>query len=182
MTDTACVARWASNAHGHRQGALCGDPVFKRLADVDLCDHHYWRALDAAVAVRRREQQREESEFYGSRTWEASAAEVVYYVQRSDGLIKIGTSAVFRARLSALRAEHGSVQILLTHRGGLDREHEMHRKFAKLRVGNRELFRPGKPLMTWIISVRRRQHADTLLPGTLPLSDLVALADPKKAK
>lgn len=178
IPDFFCVARWASGGRGHRQGDFCGDTVFRRLADADLCTHHYWRAYDRVLTLERREHRQLDAELYGSRTWEPDAAEVVYYLRRvSDGLIKIGTSSIFRARLSGLRGEHGALQLLLTHRGDRDREYQMHRKFARLRVAHTEFFRPGKPLLTFIVNVRRRQHAEHVLRGTVPMAELLAIAE-----
>jgi hypothetical protein len=123
---------------------------------------------------------RQEDEDYGwsfeARQWDADTAEVVYYLLReSDGLIKIGTSTRFRERLSDLRAEHGALRLLLTHRGDHDCEDQMHYRFKDLRIHG-EWFRPGKPLMGWILEVRRRQDKivpSGLLPGTVALSEVI---------
>jgi Meiotically Up-regulated Gene 113 (MUG113) protein len=168
-SSTVCVARKAVTY------IPCGRPVFKWLAQVPLCSRHYDRAIERARLVLCREQDADDRFFYGPREWEASAAAIVYYVQRSDSLIKIGTSATFRSRLSALRAEHGTLQVLLTHRGDRKTEQAIHRKFRNLRAEG-EFFRPGKPLLTWIVKVRQRQPEATLLPGTLPMAELEALA------
>lgn len=82
---------------------------------------------------------------------------VIYYLRRtSDGLIKIGTSRRFAARLNALRGEHGQLQLLLAHAGSYEREDELHGQFAALRVEG-EWFRPEDVLLRWIISQRRRR-------------------------
>ena len=164
-------------ATGAMPGSLCGAEVFRRLGGASLCAEHYDRAL-----YDRRAAFRQEDEDYGwsfeARRWDADAAEVVYYLLReSDGLIKIGTSAVFRNRLSGLRGEHGSLRILLTHRGDRICEQGMHMKFRDLRVAG-EWFRPGRPLMAWILEVRRRQAKIVppgLLPGTVTLSEVIPL-------
>lgn len=159
-------------------GSLCGEEVFRRVGGAGLCAHHYDRALyDRRAAFE--SEDREYGWVYEAQQWDADAAEVVYYLLReSDGLIKIGTSSVFRARLSALRGEHGRLRILATHRGDRICESGMHRRFRELRVGGGEWFQPGKPLMTWILEVRRRQERIVppgLLPGTVTLSEVVPL-------
>jgi hypothetical protein len=164
-------------AAGDSPGSLCGGEVFRRLGGAGLCAEHYGRALYDRRAIFR-----QEDEDYGwsfdERRWDADAAEVVYYLLReSDGLIKIGTSTIFRNRLSGLRGEHGALRILLTHRGDRICEQGMHMRFRDLRVTG-EWFRPGKPLVAWILEVRRRQEKivpSGLLPGTVALSDVVRL-------
>jgi hypothetical protein len=164
-------------AAGDFPGSLCGEEVFRRIGGAGFCDHHYDRVL-----YDRRSIFRQEDEDYGwvyeAQQWDADAAEVVYYLLReSDGLIKIGTSASFRARLSALRGEHGALRLLLTHRGDREYEQGLHRKFRALGVEG-EWFRPGRALMAWILEIRQRQEKVTpprLLPGTVALSEVRAL-------
>ena len=106
----------------------------------------------------------------------ASGPTIVYYLQRADGLIKIGTTKGLAKRLTDLRREHGDLRILLTHRGDRTRETAMHHRFAELRVQG-EWFQPGQALLSWILEVRqRRPNQKTVLPGTIPLEDLMALA------
>jgi hypothetical protein len=167
---------------GDFPGSLCGAEVFRRLGGTPLCAEHYDRALyDRRVIFR------QEDEDYGwsfeARRWDPDAMEVVYYLRRSDGLIKIGTTARFGARLSSLQGQHGPLQILLTHRGDRISEHGMHLKFADLRVGPSEWFRPGKDLLDWIVEVRRRQEKVVptgLLPGTVALSEVIEVAGPAR--
>ena len=62
----------------------------------------------------------------------------------------------------------GPLDILLTHCGAFEREHEMHRKFARLWIKG-EWFRCGPELLEWIIYVRRKPaNARTALEGTVP--------------
>ncbi|HET9975584.1 MAG TPA: hypothetical protein VFQ68_45685 [Streptosporangiaceae bacterium] len=165
-------------ATGDFPGSLCGGEIFRRIGGAGLCVGHYDRALYDRRAIFR-----QEDEDYGwsfdARRWDADAAEVVYYLLReSDGLIKIGTSTVLRQRLGDLRAEHGAIRLLLTHRGDRVSEHGMHVKFADFRVEG-EWFRAVTPLMDWIVEVRERQAKITppgLLPGTVALSEVLALA------
>ena len=170
MPDFTCVAL---KGLGY---VACGEPVFKWLSRVPLCQRHYSEAFKAAEDAVRRDEAAWESIVHGSRDWDADAAEVIYYIRRlSDGLIKIGTSGMFRRRVSELRREHGPVEILLTHRGGKDAEEEMHRKFEDLWVRD-EFFLPGRPLLAWIVRIRKRQRPGTELKETIPMNDLLILS------
>jgi hypothetical protein len=116
-----------------------------------------------------KEQIRLQGELEKARVDAAEAAEsarsVVYYAQRaSDGLIKIGTSRRIVGRLVALKGEHGSLQLLALHSGTHKEEHELHRKFAALRVEG-EWFRPDLPLIDHIVWVRA---GDLYLSKDLP--------------
>lgn len=176
-----CVARWASSTSGHPAGSICGDPGSRKVGDVWLCDHHFERALDWRWEdfLRERAADIESGWSFEARQWDADAAEVVYYLLReSDGLIKIGTSGVFRTRLSALRCEHGPLRILATHRGDRAGEQNMHARFKDLRVDG-EWFRPDRALVTWILEIRKRQakiQPPTLISGTVALSEVEELA------
>lgn len=174
---------------GDSTGSLCGEEVFRRIGDAGFCVHHYDRVMYDRRAIFQ-----QEDEDYGwsfeARRWDADAAEVVYYLQReSDRLIKIGTSACFRSRLGDLRREHGPLRLLATHRGDYYCEKGMHRRFVDLHVIG-EWFRPEAPLAAWILEVRTRQakiKPPGLLPGTVALSDVTALAKragglPKRAR
>lgn len=155
---------------------VCGEPAFKWLSRVPLCQRHYSDATHAASVAIQSDEAVWESIMHGSRDWDADAAEVVYYVRRlSDGLIKIGTSGLFRKRFSDLQGEHGPMQILLTHRGGRKTEDQMHREFESLWVTG-EFFQPGKTLLAWIVKIRKRQLPGTELGGTVPLGDIQVLA------
>ena len=154
----------------------CGELAFKWLSRVPLCDRHYGDARSAVAAHLQADETAWEQIAYGSRDWEADSAEVVYYIRRmSDGLIKIGTSSMYRRRVSELRREHGPVEVLLTHRGGTDTEDEMHRKFEDLWVRD-EFFLPGKPLLAWVVKIRKRQIPGTELKGTIAMNDLLILS------
>jgi hypothetical protein len=67
------------------------------------------------------------------------------------------------------------MQVLLTHRGDRKVEEAMHRKFESLCVSG-EFFRPGKPLLAWIVRIRKRQIPGTELKGTITIGDLQVLA------
>lgn len=84
---------------------------------------------------------------------------VIYFVLRSDGLIKIGTTTDLRRRMWKLRSEHrGSVDVLRTMPGSYSLEHDLHQKFLndKVRLTDQnvrrsmEVFRPSSDLMDFI--------------------------------
>lgn len=170
-TERVCMARWASTNGDHAAGHLCGEPATKRAGDTDVCQHHYnrvmeWRTYDEPLeeieekiralerADARYRQALLDSEIHRERV--RAEVSVVYYFRRmSDGMIKIGTTTEFRKRMAAHRREHGEIQILLTHSGGPKEEAEVHRKLDVYRAGRSEWFHPARPLLSYILSVRR---------------------------
>lgn len=89
----------------------------------------------------------------------------VYYVRRTDGLIKIGyTGRELRVRLYGLRREHGPLEVLTTHSGGYDAEQANHRRFAALRVTG-EWFRPEPELLAHIARINARHASDSMPEG-----------------
>lgn len=92
------------------------------------------------------------------RARELEASSVVYFLQRSDGLIKIGFSARFRTRLSTLSKEHGDLEVLTTEPGGRGRESELHARFHQARVVG-EWFRPTRSLRSYIASLKATAEA-----------------------
>jgi hypothetical protein len=163
--EAVCVARWASDGPGHLAAQLCGRPATRELAGIDLCIHHWRKAVDfhhehwaclaydeSQARARRSEafrRDREQSERCAARGEILKDRAVVYYAQRADGMIKIGTTVHFKARMKALTNEHGELEILLTSPGSMDEETEMHDRFADLAIGH-EWFRPGEALLSWI--------------------------------
>jgi hypothetical protein len=67
----------------------------------------------------------------------------IYFLQRADGLIKIGTSGAFQARLAQLTSEHGMLGIVRVINGDVRRERQIHRKFKRFHEYG-EWFRPEK--------------------------------------
>jgi hypothetical protein len=94
-----------------------------------------------------------------------AAASVVYYVQRSDGLIKIGTSRQLAARLITLKREHGELTLMAVHGGAHKEENAAHTQFRELRVEG-EWFRAEVPLVEHI--AKMRQEASTFRRPGLP--------------
>jgi hypothetical protein len=146
-TEPTCSAHLRDLSGQLLPEATCARPAVNEAADVFLCDHHYRQARAWAEQVGR------------------VKSEMVYYVQRADGLIKIGTSRMIIDRLAALAREHGSLTIMATHGGGHPEETAVHRAFKALRVEG-EWFRPGLPLLLHI----KKVHIETgnLQPEELP--------------
>lgn len=199
-----CAGRWSSqDAPGKRSTwHECQRPIKTIIAGLPLCEGHKKQLLawherlgtKERVAERAAEQKTARAAARvqaDERAWaerreqharavslEASGPNIVYYIRReSDGLIKIGTSGNFRRRLPQLRAEHGALRILATHRGGREREQDTHKRFAGQHVIG-EWFRPEEPLLSWIVEVRQsRKNRQTVLPGTVPIAEVEALRD-----
>ena len=154
MPDSArCPAWWDGNPG--EPGWVCGDAAPNRAGDVFLCDLHYERAVMWAAEIGRTE------------------SSIVYYARRADGLIKIGTSRSPAVRFADLEREHGALVLLALHRGAHKEEHGMHRLFRDLRVEG-EWFRPGLPLMEFILKARVKLAMRTPagLPAQLDLLEL----------
>jgi len=136
----AASARTCAAYRRTRDGILmtvtCGEPAPHEAADTFLCDCHYRRALKWAEDAAR------------------CQAETVYYVQREDGLIKIGTSRTTASRLAYLAREYGPLSLMAFHGGGRQEEAAAHRAFKALRVEG-EWFRPGLPLLEHIVEIRK---------------------------
>lgn len=167
--------RCGGTVRGASPGRICGKEVYQVIAGVSLCrghadKMHAW--CNAAIAEKAQYQRdaeeiRKEDHQREMRSWAADGSQIVYYVLRRDGMIKIGTSANFAARLIALGYQHGPLSVLLTHCGDHEREREMHRQFAHLRVTG-EWFLPGPGLLRWILATRRkRANAQTRLECTV---------------
>jgi len=178
---TVCLARWATAGLHHREGQLCGDRALRFIGDAGFCDHHYERALEWHRTQTLRDLEAEGGSHAESRNWDATGWEMVYYLRRADGCIKIGYTVSFPRRLSQLRCEFGELQVLATHVGDRDCESGTHRRFARTRVDG-EWFRPSPELWEWILTVRRHQPSDTLYPVTLTIADIKRLSVVKKSR
>lgn len=77
---------------------------------------------------------------------------MVYVCQpTTGGPVKIGHSADVPARIRQLEAHYGRpLALLATLPGGLEEEQAIHRRFAHLRLGRTEQFRPGADLMAFL--------------------------------
>ena len=144
-----CTSYWRTPDGQLQAYAACGRPAFHEVADTFVCDHHYRSALAWAEKAAR---------------W---ANSIVYYVQRSDRMIKIGTSRVAPTRLGDLAREHGPLVLMASQVGARAEESAMHRKFKALHVG-REWFRPELPLLRHIAEVRKSMGNLEEQDGGLP--------------
>ncbi len=87
---------------------------------------------------------------------------MIYFVQGSNGLVKIGTTTNFKARLSGLtyhRNLKSPLTVLATMPGSYAEEFTLHEKFDHLRVrelGNPEIFHPAPDLMEFIQYVKTK--------------------------
>jgi hypothetical protein len=180
VDDATCAARWATSNRAHLAGDICGAVATELIGDVDLCVHHYRRALDwfykhTEDAPERHEEARRKAAEKGRLL--AEARSVVYYLRReSDGLIKIGFTSNYRVRLSSLRREHGPLRLLLATAGARGEESAAHKMFLTQWVAG-EWFRPEIELLKWIEDQREiaRYHQDTRLPVQAPLTEVRAL-------
>jgi hypothetical protein len=173
---SACMARWASSGRRNAEGDLCAGPATERIGDVDLCLYHYHRALDwlgkrdAEIPLHWKEKRRE-----AERIARETSSVVYYLLSESTGLIKIGFSSDYRARLSKLKGEHGALRLLLATIGGRKQEDEAHTEFAE-HWDHGEWFRAGKSLLLYIQRARRAQGTGrTRLPEAVPIEEVRAL-------
>jgi hypothetical protein len=77
---------------------------------------------------------------------------VVYFIQPArGGPIKIGTTGDLELRLRQLDADYGLTWAVLgTTPGGVEEERALHGRFAHLRLGRTEQFRPARELLEFI--------------------------------
>lgn len=134
---------------------------------IPLCDRHfdvamdrtirwYWETYDhvSSEVVAEQEAIRErarldDAELAHRIAIGALKGSCVYYVRRSDGLVKIGFSTRLAARVKGLATEFGPLELLATEPGGLKQEQLRHRQFKRNRVEG-EWFRPNGPLLKHI--------------------------------
>lgn len=178
-----CGARWATTNPDHREGDACGQPATDRVGDVDLCPHHFQRALEWFYRRKIDLPEQVQAEAAAAQLRAAHAARlaaearsIIYAARRdSDGLIKIGTTASYRQRMNALRREHGQLSLFLAIPGSYPEETALHGRFADLWVEG-EWFRPGRPLLWWILRMRQaHSYPETRLPRGAPLREIRAL-------
>lgn len=81
----------------------------------------------------------------------------IYFLRRSDGLIKIGYTARLKDRMSALSKSHGTLEVVRVINGDRHREKRLHAQFARFHQFG-EWFRDGEDL---------RKEIDALPDGTV---------------
>jgi hypothetical protein len=177
-----CTARWATGDGTHRAGDLCGEPATEWVGDSDLCPHHFGRALNwfykrKIELPKERQREHEESlrQAAEARRLAAEARSIVYFLRRGDGVIKIGFSTNYPARLNNLRGQHGPLRLLLAYAGGRREESEAHHRFAAACAGG-EWFRPVLPLLLEVQRLRQgRDKRPNNLPEQAPIAEVRAL-------
>jgi hypothetical protein len=76
---------------------------------------------------------------------------LIYFAQTPTGSIKIGCTENLDVRLDQLRAHYGAeLALLATMPGDRSTEAEIHGRFAHLRFGRSEQFKPARELMEFI--------------------------------
>ncbi len=94
---------------------------------------------------------------------------MIYFAQLATGAIKIGTTVDLTARMTGLKSHYGeSLALLGTMPGGRKEEREIHHRFAHLRLGHTEQFRPAADLMEYIgrpLLVSQNPDAAVVTPG-----------------
>ena len=76
---------------------------------------------------------------------------MIYFARLATGAIKIGTAVDPRKRIRGLVSVYDTPVILLkTLPGGPEEERAIHQRFAHLRLGKKEQFRPGPDLLEFI--------------------------------
>lgn len=76
----------------------------------------------------------------------------LYFVRRSDGLIKIGYTGDFNRRIAALTKSHGPLEIIRVINGDRKREKRLHGEFARFNEFG-EWFRGDPALLSLITSL-----------------------------
>jgi hypothetical protein len=90
---------------------------------------------------------------------------MIYFLQRANGDIKIGTSEKYWTRLVSLKMEHGQLTLLGWIEGGRESEQAIHNQFTAARVGSprSEWFRPVSELLQFIESECLKTSPDNTL-------------------
>ena len=87
----------------------------------------------------------------------AKHAPLVYFI-RNGNRIKIGTSTELKRRIRTLALRAENIALLLD--GDRRLEHQLHKKFADLRIGNTEWFAYEAPLTDYIADQNRRARKE----------------------
>jgi len=99
---------------------------------------------------------------------------VIYFAETPTGSIKIGCSDDVEARLQGLASYYGGpVSLLATMPGDREREREIHDRFASLRLGRTEQFRPGPDLMAFIGKPLLVDANPDAVEATSPVRDVI---------
>jgi hypothetical protein len=101
---------------------------------------------------------------------------LIYFAQLDTGAIKIGTTRDVEGRLSGLESHYGRpLALLATMRGGRATERKLQERFAHLRIGKTEQFRPGPDLLEFIGKPLLVSANPDAIEPVEPLSRMVTL-------
>lgn len=124
----------------------CRKPASRKVGNADLCENCYRIVHDRFV---------DDIHRVAFKAWKQLENEhsSVYFVRRPDGLVKIGYSTNLKQRLSALKTEHGEVELLASLPGHRQAERYIHSRFRVESVGG-EWFAPTAALYRFIDALR----------------------------
>jgi hypothetical protein len=86
----------------------------------------------------------------------------IYFLQRQNGDIKIGTTTDHKTRFIQLVMEHGSLNLLGTMSGSYELEHQLHERFTAQRRKGSEFFAPANELLEFI-------RVNSTIPDDIPI-------------
>jgi hypothetical protein len=75
---------------------------------------------------------------------------IYFFLRRSDGRIKIGTTKDYHSRRYSLATQYGQIELLGLMEGDRKREQELHQQFAQYRVARTEFFEDHDALREFI--------------------------------
>lgn len=78
----------------------------------------------------------------------------MYYLERADGMIKIGTTGNYSQRRGALTRQHGPLTLLAWEYGAYEMEKARHEWFLWERPDKSEWFEPSAILLNHIKALR----------------------------
>lgn len=88
---------------------------------------------------------------------------MIYFLQRADGAIKIGTSGHYSSRIYQLRALHGHLDLLGWMDGGREQEALLHKQFKAYRIAPiLEWFRDCAELRQYIADNCKKEPPQTV--------------------
>lgn len=93
--------------------------------------------------------------------------DVVYYLQRTDGAVKIGWTRTLEPRVRTLERAHGPLTLLAWEPGDRPVEQQRHREFHADRIDRRyEWFRLSPDLAWWVTQINAELAETTKLWAT----------------
>ena len=165
MTTTRCVAMVRP---GFRCRSMALDGNLGTPDCLDLCEYHEdlvneHYAFERLIRDPRKFLDRKEPKYAAPAEMHLLAihSSVVYFLQRSDGLIKIGTTTNLKSRRSDLEIGAGPLVVLGCISGSYETEQRIHAKFADSRQFG-EWFSSSDDLLGFIKDALTRESVDTV--------------------